>query len=109
MTEASQAFDQLDRSVQRWIWRQQWDALREVQERAVAPILNGRDVLISSATASGKTEAAFLPICSALADDAAESLGVIYIAPLKALINDQQRRLGPLFECINARSDAMAR
>ena len=33
---------------------------------------------------------------------AAESLGVIYIAPLKALINDQHRRLGPLFECINA-------
>ena len=102
MTEVSQAFDQLDRSVQRWIWRQQWDALREVQEQAILPILNGRDVLISSATASGKTEAAFLPICSALAEDAAESLGVIYIAPLKALINDQQRRLGPLFECINA-------
>ena len=103
MTEASsQAFDQLDRSVQRWIWRQQWNELREVQERAVLPILNGRDVLISSTTASGKTEAAFLPICSALAEDAAESLGVIYIAPLKALINDQQRRLGSLFECINA-------
>ena len=103
MTEASsQAFDQLDRSVRRWIWRQQWNELREVQERAILPILNGRDVLISSATASGKTEAAFLPICSALAEDAAESLGVIYIAPLKALINDQHRRLGPLFECINA-------
>ena len=102
MTEASQAFDQLDRTVRRWVWRQQWNALRDIQERAVAPILNGRDVLISSATASGKTEAAFLPICSALAEDAAESLGVIYIAPLKALINDQQRRLDPLFECINA-------
>ena len=103
MTEtASQAFDRLDRSVQRWVWRQQWNELREIQERAIAPILNGRDVLISSATASGKTEAAFLPICSALAEDAAESLGAIYIAPLKALINDQQRRLNPLFECINA-------
>ena len=102
MTEASQAFDQLDRTVRRWVWHQQWNALRDIQERAVAPILNGRDVLISSATASGKTEAAFLPICSALAEDAAESLGVIYIAPLKALINDQQRRLDPLFECINA-------
>ena len=103
MAEASSAaFDQLDPAVQRWIWRQQWDELRDVQDRAVAPILDGRDVLISSATASGKTEAAFLPICSALAADAAESLGVIYIAPLKALINDQQRRLEPLFECINA-------
>ncbi|MDE2695527.1 MAG: DEAD/DEAH box helicase [Chloroflexota bacterium] len=99
---SSQAFEQLDRSVQRWIWRQQWNELREIQERAVAPILNGRNVLISSATASGKTEAAFLPICSALAHEAAESLGVIYVAPLKALINDQQRRLEPLFECIDA-------
>ncbi len=103
MAEApSTAFDQLDPAVQRWIWRKQWDELRDVQEHAIAPILNGRDVLISSATASGKTEAAFLPICSALIEDAAESLGVIYIAPLKALINDQQRRLEPLFECINA-------
>ena len=99
---ASAAFDQLDPAVQRWIWRQEWDELRDVQVRAVAPILNGLNVLISSATASGKTEAAFLPICTALADDAAESLGVIYIAPLKALINDQQRRLEPLFACINA-------
>ena len=102
MAGASQAFEQLDHSVQRWVWREQWDALREIQERAIVPILNGRDVLISSATASGKTEAAFLPICSALAEDGADSLGVIYIAPLKALINDQQRRLSPLFECINA-------
>ena len=103
MTEASsEAFDQLDRAVQRWVWRQQWHELRDVQERAIGPVLGGRNVLISSATASGKTEAAFLPICSALAEEAAASLGVIYIAPLKALINDQDRRLGPLFECISA-------
>ena len=53
-------------------------------------------------TASGKTEAAFLPICSALFDDATTALGVIYISPLKALINDQNRRLEELFECIDA-------
>ena len=98
----STAFDRLTPAVQRWIWHEQWEELRDIQEQAVAPILNGRDVLISSATASGKTEAAFLPICTALAEDAAESLGVIYIAPLKALINDQQRRLEPLFESINS-------
>lgn len=102
MTEkASSSFDQLVRPVQRWVWQQQWEELREVQEQAVAPILNGRDVLISSPTASGKTEAAFLPICSALMDEAANSLGVVYIAPLKALINDQCTRLEELFECID--------
>ena len=99
---SSTAFDRLNPAVQRWIWREQWHELRDVQEEAVAPILDERDVLISSATASGKTEAAFLPICSALAESAAEFLGVIYIAPLKALINDQHRRLEPLFECIKA-------
>ena len=98
----SGAFEQLARPVQRWIWRQQWDELHDIQESSIEAILDGRDVLISSATASGKTEAAFLPICSALAGTGASSLGVIYVAPLKALINDQRRRLEDLFECIDA-------
>ena len=97
----SAAFDLLAEPVQRWVWRQRWPSLHDIQERAVSPILEGRDVLISSATASGKTEAAFLPICSALEDTAADTLGVIYIAPLKALINDQRFRLEALFECID--------
>ena len=98
----SSAFELLAKPVQRWVWRQHWPSLHDIQEQATSPILGGRDVLISSATASGKTEAAFLPICSALQDTAAGSLGVIYIAPLKALINDQRRRLEELFECIDA-------
>ena len=98
----STAFDLLARPIQRWVWRRQWRELHAVQEQAIVSILDGRDVLISSPTASGKTEAAFLPICSALLDEAATSLGVIYISPLKALINDQNRRLEELFECINA-------
>ena len=98
----SPAFELLANPIQRWVWKQRWPELHDIQEQAVSPILAGRDVLISSATASGKTEAAFLPICSALEDTAAGSLGVIYIAPLKALINDQRRRLEVLFESIDA-------
>ena len=97
----SAAFDLLAEPVQRWVWRQRWPSLHDIQERAVSPILEGRDVLISSATASGKTEAAFLPICSALEDTAADALGAVYIAPLKALINDQRIRLDALFDCID--------
>lgn len=64
------------------------------------------DVIISGATASGKTEAAWLPICSVLArDDESGSarLGVkaLYISPLKALINDQALRLTTLGEYID--------
>jgi ATP-dependent Lhr-like helicase len=59
-------------------------------------------VIIASATASGKTEAALLPICTALADlhdvGADTGLGALYLSPLKALINDQYDRIVALCE-----------
>lgn len=100
-------FDDLHPRVQRWIWDQQWAELRPVQQHAVLPILAGdRDVIVSAATASGKTEAAWLPICSRLAfeADAGTSTGgvkALYISPLKALINDQFQRLESLCELID--------
>ena len=117
--QASSAFTQLHPKIQRWIWEQNWCELRDAQERAVGPILTGdRDVIIAAATASGKTEAAFLPICSALLDagvgpvpdppadpratepETANATGVqvLYVSPLKALINDQYGRLDALCE-----------
>jgi Lhr-like helicase len=58
---------QLHEEVQRWIWSQGWDKLRPIQEQAIAPILSGNtDLIISAATAGGKTEAAFLPMFSGL-------------------------------------------
>ncbi|HEX3724385.1 MAG TPA: hypothetical protein VHV31_16475, partial [Nitrolancea sp.] len=55
---ASSAFEAYDPRIQRWIWRQGWEALRDIQELAAVPILSGEtDVVIASATASGKTEA----------------------------------------------------
>ncbi|WP_198680908.1 DEAD/DEAH box helicase [Lentzea terrae] len=83
--------------MQRWVWRQGWPELRDVQERAIPEILSAdRDVIIAAATASGKTEAAFLPICSALLDEPGTGIRALYISPLKALINDQHRRLDDL-------------
>jgi ATP-dependent Lhr-like helicase len=100
----STAFDRLHPKVQRWIWQQGWRELRDAQEAAVGPVLAGdTDVLISAATASGKTEAAFLPICSVLADAPAPGLGIqaVYLSPLKALINDQYGRLDELCELLD--------
>lgn len=97
---ASAAFGQLHEKVQRWIWRQGWTELRDIQERSI-PVLIGadRDVIIGASTASGKTEAAFLPIVSRLAwDGAVDGFGAIYISPLRALINDQFGRLEALCE-----------
>lgn len=96
----SAAFGQLHEKVQRWIWRQGWTELRDIQERSI-PVLIGadRDVIIGASTASGKTEAAFLPIASRLAwDGVVEGFGAIYISPLRALINDQFSRLDALCE-----------
>ena len=95
----SSAFARLDVRVQRWIWEQNWHELRDVQEEAIHAILDGgRDIILASPTASGKTEAAFLPICSQLAGDPNGSVRALYVSPLKALINDQFPRIERLCE-----------
>ena len=98
---ASSAFDRLAEPIRRWAWQQGWSALRDIQEQAVDPILAGHDVVIASATASGKTEAAFLPLLSRPSGQDASGLRVLYVSPLKALINDQCRRLEPLAEAVD--------
>ena len=98
----SQGFNRLQEGVQRWVWRQNWTALRDIQEQAIEPILNADcDVIISASTAAGKTEAAFLPACSRVAELSPDSFGILYISPLKALINDQYRRLQSLCEILD--------
>ena len=98
---ASRAFDLLAEPVRRWVYDQRWQSLRDAQEAAIPVLLAGTaDVIIAAATAAGKTEAAFLPICSRLASEPAPGPGtrVLYVAPLKALINDQYDRLSGLCE-----------
>lgn len=98
-SEASQAFFLLDERVRRWVWDQGWNNLRDAQEKAIPPILAGdTDVIIAAATAAGKTEAAFLPIFSRLLTEEAQDACVIYLSPLKALINDQFLRMEQLCE-----------
>lgn len=92
-------FARLAPFIQEYIWRHNWTEIRAVQAAACSALLDGDDhVLIASGTASGKTEAAFLPILTALHDNPPASVGVLYIGPLKALINDQFHRLDGLLE-----------
>jgi len=94
------AYKELDIRVQKWIFKQGWPNLREIQSKAVKPILAGdRDVLISASTAAGKTEAFFLPACTMITDQE-RGFGILYISPLKALINDQYRRLEELSDML---------
>lgn len=76
--------------------------MREAQELATPLIIDAnQDVLIAAATAAGKTEAAFLPILSHMLRPGNESCLVLYISPLKALINDQFGRIEQLCEQMN--------
>jgi ATP-dependent helicase Lhr and Lhr-like helicase len=93
------AYDKLHPRVRRWIRDQNWDELREIQARTVIAVLDGdRDILIAATTAAGKTEAAFLPILTSISGRTAAGFSVLYISPLKALINDQFKRLDSLCE-----------
>ncbi|MDP2606205.1 MAG: DEAD/DEAH box helicase [Deltaproteobacteria bacterium] len=95
----SAGFERLHEKIQRWVWDQGWTDLRDIQELAISPILDGgRDVIIAAATAGGKTEAAFLPICSRVIEQPSGSVRALYVSPLKALINDQFDRLDRLCE-----------
>ncbi|MGY4305146.1 ATP-dependent Lhr-like helicase [Bradyrhizobium sp. USDA 4369] len=93
------AYHRLHPKIRRWIRDQGWDELREIQARTIVEVLDGdSDILIAATTAAGKTEAAFLPILTSIADRKASGFSVLYVSPLKALINDQFRRLEELCE-----------
>lgn len=95
MARVSVSFELLDIRIRQWIWKQGWASLKDIQENAIPFVLEGRsDVIISASTAGGKTEAAFFPILTSLLQcDTSSGFKVLYISPLKALINDQYRRL----------------
>ncbi|PKU92269.1 ATP-dependent helicase [Bifidobacterium thermophilum] len=80
--------------IQDTIYEHGWQSLRGVQVAAGEAIFGtDQNVLLSASTASGKTEAAFYPILTLMAEDPPASVGALYLAPLKALINDQFDRL----------------
>ena len=90
-------FNRLAPFIQDYIYQNKWQELRGVQVAACEVLFDTDDnLLLSSGTASGKTEAAFLPVLTDLYNNPSKSVGVIYISPLKALINDQFKRLEQL-------------
>ena len=70
-----------------------WNGLRPTQAAAVAPILAGDDALVLAPTAGGKTEAAAFPLLSAMAEQDWQGVSVLYVCPLRALLNNLQPRL----------------
>ncbi|MDR3600404.1 MAG: DEAD/DEAH box helicase [Desulfosporosinus sp.] len=83
--------------IQEYIYNHQWTELRAVQVEACRVVFESdAHLLLAAGTASGKTEAAFLPVITLLHENPPSSIGALYIGPLKALINDQFVRLSDL-------------
>ena len=94
------SFELLSPQIQKYIWDAGWGKLRVIQEAAIKYIIQTQDnYILSAATASGKTEAALLPILSTCYPDGFQSdkgVKILYISPLIALINDQFKRVEDL-------------
>ncbi len=99
MTEADRVFGKFPPFIREYIYRRGWNSLRDAQLDAARVIFESDDnLLLSGATASGKTEAAFFPILADICENPPpiEGVTVLYIAPLKSLINDQFYRMEEL-------------
>lgn len=92
-------FEKFAPFLQDYIYSHGWEELRDVQVRAAEVLFDGgSNLIIASPTASGKTEAAFFPVLSILSTEEPDSVGALYIAPLKSLINDQFERLSEVLD-----------
>ncbi|MCY2966515.1 MAG: DEAD/DEAH box helicase [Planctomycetota bacterium] len=80
-----------------------WSSLRPVQELAGAELLEGKNAVILAPTAGGKTEASMFPTLSMLVEHESAGVGAIYVAPIKALLNNQSERLGLYTEMVGLR------
>ena len=90
------SFNLLSEPIRKFIYEKGWDELRPIQNAAISRILGSdENYILASRTASGKTEAAFLPILSKV-DFNEPGVQVLYISPLIALINDQFYRVEEL-------------
>lgn len=92
--ESKDPFDHLHSAVQYHVVNSLgWRSLRPLQTRAVEPILAGHHLVLAAPTAGGKTEAAMLPLFSRMLTESWQPLSILYLCPLKALLNDLEPRL----------------
>ena len=88
------AFDQLHAALQHHIVNSLgWRTLRPLQEQSISPLLAGQHALLIAPTAGGKTEAALFPVFSRQLSEHWRGLSVVYICPIKALLNNLEQRL----------------
>ncbi len=97
--EEERIFERFPEFIKEFIYAHLWQELRHVQIEAARVIFDTENnLLLTSATASGKTEAAFFPMLTRLYEEPKPGIRVLYIAPLKSLINDQFFRMEEVLE-----------
>lgn len=81
-----------------------WRELREVQSLSIDAILSGANLVILAPTAGGKTESAFFPVISQILTEGWNGLSVLYVSPIRALVNNQEPRLQKYFTLVGRRA-----
>ena len=81
-----------------------WRELREVQSLSIDAFLTGANLVILAPTAGGKTESAFFPVISQMLTEGWDGLSVLYVSPIRALLNNQEQRLQKYFTLVGRRA-----
>ena len=81
-----------------------WRELRPVQSLSIDACLDGANLVVLAPTAGGKTEAAFFPVISQMLSESWKGLSVLYVSPIRALLNNQEQRLRRYFELVGRRA-----
>lgn len=80
-----------------------WRALRPLQEESIRPLTDGRNAILLGPTAGGKTEAAIFPVISRMLSENWSGLSVLYVCPIKALLNNLEARLSRYYDLVGRR------
>ncbi len=105
MTTRPEAIDRLSPAVRYQVANGLgWSGLRPVQALSTEAILDGANCVVLAPTAGGKTEAAFLPLLSKMDVEDWRGVSVLYVAPIRALLNNQEARLSRLTGLIGRRA-----
>lgn len=96
-------FSRFPERLQQAIAKLGFTALRPVQELAGEAILDGKNAVVLAPTAGGKTEASMFPVIGSMLQAPPTGVGALYVAPIKALLNNQEVRLGEYAEMVGLR------
>ncbi len=81
-----------------------WPSLRPVQEQTIDAVLDGDNCVVLAPTAGGKSEAAFFPLLSRMTDEDWAPVSIVYLAPIRALLNNQESRVQALADFVGRRA-----